>query len=390
MKVVFLSNYFNHHQKPFSEAIYKKIKDDYCFIATEPMDEERKQMGWSETNSPNYVRQSYLNIESQRECALLVVEADIVIIGSAPEKMIKERIRKGKIVFRYSERPLKQGLELLKYPLRLLIWHFRNPFWKPIYMLCASAYTAMDYRKFGLFRDKTYKWGYFPEVKKYDNIEQIIQQKNPISILWVARYIDWKHPEAAIQLAKRLKEDKVNFELNIIGNGGLEKNLRSQIELENLDDLVYMFGPMKPAQVRKYMERAGIFLFTSDFKEGWGAVLNESMNSGCAVVASHAIGSVPYLISHKENGLIYENGNQDDLYQKVKYLLENQEEQKRLGRNAYRTLIDTWNAEVAANRLIELIKQIQEHGFCELYDEGPCSRAEILENDWFCKIHSKE
>ena len=49
------------------------------------------------------------------------------------------------------------------------------------------------------------------------------------------------------------------------------------------------------------MEKSEIFLFTSDKGEGWGAVLNESMNSACAVVASHAIGSVPFLLKDGEN-----------------------------------------------------------------------------------------
>lgn len=62
----------------------------------------------------------------------------------------------------------------------------------------------------------------------------------------------------------------------------------------NLNDYVTFTGPVQSDKVRGFMERAGIFLFTSDRQEGWGAVLNESMNSGCAVVASHAIGSVPF------------------------------------------------------------------------------------------------
>ena len=53
------------------------------------------------------------------------------------------------------------------------------------------------------------------------------------------------------------------------------------------------------------MERADIYLATSDRQEGWGAVINEAMNSGCAVVADHMMGAVPYLISHEENGMIY-------------------------------------------------------------------------------------
>ena len=47
-------------------------------------------------------------------------------------------------------------------------------------------------------------------------------------------------------------------------------------------------GALKPADVRKEMERADIFLFTSDYKEGWGAVLNEAMNARCAIVAVHS------------------------------------------------------------------------------------------------------
>ena len=31
-------------------------------------------------------------------------------------------------------------------------------------MLCASAYTAKDYASLGMYKNRTYKWGYFPET----------------------------------------------------------------------------------------------------------------------------------------------------------------------------------------------------------------------------------
>jgi len=112
-------------------------------------------------------------------------------------------------------------------------------------------------------------------------------------------------------------------------------------------------------------------------------VLNEAMNSGCAVVASHAIGSVPFLMKDGENGLIYESGNVDMLYEKVKYLLDKPEEQIRLGTAAYHTIADLWNAEVAAERFVELSKHIlagEKHP--DLYKDGPCSKAEIIKDNW--------
>ena len=47
MKAVFISNYINHHQIPFSDALYERLGEEYHFIQTEPMEEERVKMGWA-------------------------------------------------------------------------------------------------------------------------------------------------------------------------------------------------------------------------------------------------------------------------------------------------------------------------------------------------------
>ena len=107
------------------------------------------------------------------------------------------------------------------------------------------------------------------------------------------------------------------------------------------------------------------------------------MNSGCAVVASHAAGSVPFLIDSGKNGLIYRYGDFEDFYRKVKSVLTDPEYQQKLGAAAYETISDEWNAEVAAERLIKLTRCLQETGDCDLFRSGPCSKAVILKNNWF-------
>ena len=164
----------------------------------------------------------------------------------------------------------------------------------------------------------------------------------------------------------------------------MEKKISEMIKTKGLEDCVFMLGALKPDEVRLHMEKSQIFLFTSDFNEGWGAVLNESMNSGCAVVASHAIGSVPYLIEDGKNGLIYKNGDLDDLYEKVKYLLDKAEIGEEIGKNAYETLINTWNAEVAAERFLNLAEKLSKGETIDnLYHSGPCSKAKKLKNKWY-------
>lgn len=237
--------------------------------------------------------------------------------------------------------------------------------------------------------------GIFSGGKKYDPDELMKGKlsaasdglKRPcVSILWAGRLIGWKHPDASIRLAESLKEKGYSFKMTLIGTGEMEEQLHNMIRDKSLEDCVEMPGAMKASEVRSYMEKADIYLFTSDFNEGWGAVLNESMNSGCAVVASHAIGSVPFLIKDEENGLIYENGNQKQLEQQVCRLMDDAEYRMKLGLNAYHTIADLWNADVAAERLIDLCENII---FAKKtkspYEIGICSEAKVMENDWFGK-----
>ena len=367
---------------PLADEMYRLTSNHFLFIETLRELQRKKRLGNGAAKVP-YVLHEYLDSE-QDLCRAAVEEADIAIAGATFDDVLCHRIKSNKIIFRYSERPLKTGNNLLNYPIRFLKWHWRNPPGKPIYMLCASAFTAGDYRKFGLFKNRCYKWGYFPETRQYPNSDDLFIKKSNTTVLWCGRFLALKHPDDALTVARRLKEAGVSFTLKMIGTGELENCLRQTIQAEGLQNCVELTGPMPPEQVRDYMEKAGIFLFTSDRQEGWGAVLNEAMNSGCAVVASDAIGSVPYLVKDRENGLVYHSGSVDELLEKVIWLLDRPEQQRRLGENACRTITELWNAQVAAERFIQLAQAILDGDPSpELFQEGPCSRAEVIREDWY-------
>ena len=365
MKLVFLSNYFNHHQRYLSDALATRC--DYTFLATTPYNEKRLALGWTPEEEPAYV--CHYEADPQKAVRLLE-EADVVLTGSAPEKLVQHCIQKNKLVLRYSERPLKKGLELKKFLPRFVKWHCQNPPWRKVYMLCASGYTASDYRKFGLFRGKTFRWGYFPKMKAYESGETLLSGKKPGTILWAGRFLDWKHPDDALAVAESLKKRGISFRMKIIGSGEMEDILGQRVQ--TLSDCVELTGAVPPEQVRECMEEAEIFLFTSDRKEGWGVVLNEAMNSGCAVVANRDIGSAPFLIKDGENGLLYPSGDVETLCNQVETLLSDPALTKKLGSRAYETILESWNPEVAAERLLCLAQSLQE-GKRPPYTQGPCS-----------------
>lgn len=382
MKILFISNYFNHHQKYLSDSL-NGMCEQYYFVATSKMREERKKIGYGDISIPNYVVDVSGEDVDAKELDQ-IKEGDVVITGSAPEKYIAKHQKEKKLLFRYSERIYKEKYQWYKWPFRLITFYKKYTRHRNNYLLCSSAFTYADYAKHFSFINKAYKWGYFPETKKYSSIKSLMDNKKPSTILWCGRFMGWKHPDDVLSVAKRLKAEGYHFELNFIGTGEMETVLQERIVQNNLTDCVHLLGAMSPEGVRKHMEQSQIYLFTSDRREGWGAVLNEAMNSGCAVIASHAIGSVPFLLQNGENGLIYQSGNVEMLYKKVKFLMENNDEAQRLGENAYATIVNEWNAEEAARRFMALSEHILAgEKYPDLYKSGPCSKAKIVKDNWF-------
>lgn len=380
MELVFLSNYYNHHQAPCCEAWHRLTGGKLTFVATQPLSEERKQLGWGTELPPPFLHT--LTEENREEWTGKIQDADVVLLGDAPLDLVQSRPVAGKRTFQYSERLYKHGCKRWKLPIQRLKYRKRYGKAKSMYLLSAGAYAAGDYHRLGVYRGKSYRWGYFPPVADYD-LPRLMEGKQTAHLLWCGRLLDWKHPEQAVEVARRLRAEGRDFRLDIIGTGPMEAELAAMIAKENLSDAVHLLGAMAPEQVRAHMEQAGIYLFTSGFGEGWGAVVNEAMNSGCALVASHAAGAVPCLVEHGKNGLIYESGQVDGLYRKVCWLLDHPMEQRRLGEQAYRTIVELWNAEVAAKRLLELARSVETTGKCDLFSEGPCSPTVDLPNNWF-------
>lgn len=381
MDIAFLTNYYNYHQAQLAECFSQTTSGHFYFIVTAKMDDDRRKMGWDDNCAPDFVLDYG---EKKAQCDDIIEKCDAIIIGSAPLKMIKSRLKKKKLVFLYRERIDKKAPKKIQlFESSLLLFHLFGKY-KNIYCLSASAFTAYDFSKRHCLKGKCYKWGYFPKVEHYD-IEKLTAKEidHVPELLFVGRMIDWKHPELPLKVAEKLKSAGVSFHLSMIGTGEMENEIRNQIEDLHLHDQVNFLGPMKPDQVREYMHNADIFLFTSDRGEGWGAVLNEAMNSGCAVVASSEIGAVPFLMTDGKNGSIYRDGDFLDLYEKTKELCLDIKKRTQFGKEAYQTVSQMWNPENAVERFMFLLDDIQKNGTSDRFSTGPCSKAEIIRDGWY-------
>ncbi len=387
MKLTFFSNVMSHHQKPFCEEMYQALGDSFRFVVMKNIKEERKQLGYSTYEGeviPYLINVSHSE-ENYERAKQLASESDVVIFGSGHPDLLQERLAQNQLTFLYTERLFKRGrLALLRKDIRKnMEVRYRIPSQKSnFYMLSASAFTPYDLSLINSFSHRCYRWGYFPQFLTYEAGELSAKKKHDIPrLLWVGRMIDWKRTKDALQVAKKLRDCGYRFQLDIIGTGVLESKLKAYVAKNKLENCVTFLGSMPPEQVRTYMEEANIFLFTSNKREGWGAVLNEAMNSGCVCVANSVIGSAPYLIEDQKNGFLYRG--QKSFYRTVKSLLDHPECWTLVSKAAYQTLERVWNVSTAASRFLESANALLSNRQIPHYENGPMSKAPIMKNNWY-------
>jgi glycosyltransferase involved in cell wall biosynthesis len=372
MKIVFVSDFLNHHQTTLCDNIHSQV-DTFYFIhgysgkGSEIKRREEREYTMLYKDNPEKAKEEILS-------------ADAVIFGSCPNRFIDMRMRENKLSFVYSERLFKKSiLQMLKVKnYKAIKQRFLDYKDKNLYVLAASAYLSYDLSHYNFPTEKILKWGYFPEMDKSEPIE-----KKENSILFTGRFLDWKHTETVIETARLLKNDKIICKVSLIGDGPEREKLKNLVNKYNLNDCVEFLGVKTHRDVMQMMAEHEIFMFTSDYQEGWGAVLNEAMANGCAVVASSAAGSTPFLVKHNQNGKIYKYGNHIEAFKAVKELFLNKEETERFCKNAIQTIENEYNGEIAAKRLVQAVKEFNDTGLITPCEGGILSQAEIIKNNWF-------
>lgn len=378
MKITMFSNAMSHHQKPFCDSLSKIDGVDFHFVAAKPLAKERAGMGYSDLNhSAEYIVCSYESDVLLARATELAQSSDFVIYGSAPYSFIKNRLRENKWTFLYSERIFKDkknvGLCLRLWLLYFFLYgRYVN---KRVRVLCAGAYAAHDFYKLGFRDHQLYKWGYFPKASGKDNTE-LISQKKENSIVWVGRMIALKHPETAVRLAERLRNENIPFHLTMIGNGILEESVQNLVRQLQLEGYVTIAGALPADEVRAVMGQSEVMITTSDQNEGWGAVINEAMSEACAVCASCEMGAAPFLIQDGMNGFLFHYDDHERLFACVHTLLTNVKLRKQIAQSAYDTIRNEWNGENAARKLTQLCKNLEAGEASFSFLDGICSFAD--------------
>ena len=285
--------------------------------------------------------------------------ADVIDYGSAPEAFLHEAVKQNKIVFLRIERLLKEGDWKLLIPSVRAKYKRKYTNYKDnknVYFLCVSGYTARDLQKINVKGERVLQWAYCPQFIEYptQDVLKRAEGHKELQLFWCGRMIGWKHPEIAVKIADELNKRGVDFSLEMAGAGELEEPLKALISKKGLDEKVKMLGVVPVSEMRAKMCSMDLFIGTSDRNEGWGVVINEAMNSGCAVVASKETGAVPVLIQDGKNGFSFSWKDYKNAASQIERLDEDRELLRSMRINAYNTIKNDFCQDVYAKTFLEV------------------------------------
>ncbi len=176
--------------------------------------------------------------------------------------------------------------------------------------------------------------------------EPSILPANPFRIIHVGRLVKWKKVHLLIPIIKKLKTNFEKIELIVIGNGPEEANLKKQaVDLGIEDHINFIGGVYDPETLGKYIESASIYVLAGV----GGLSINEAMCYEKPIICSICDGTEKKLVRENFNGFFFKNDNEDDLYRKIKHLLEKPDLIETMGYNSLQLIQKEINVHTVIN-----------------------------------------
>jgi colanic acid/amylovoran biosynthesis glycosyltransferase len=121
-----------------------------------------------------------------------------------------------------------------------------------------------------------------------------------------------------VRACAQLRDQGINFECSIAGDGPERHRLESLIRKSDLQEQVTLLGHVAREQMDSLYDRADIVVLTSR-SEGIPLVLMEAMARGKVVLAP-AITGIPELVQQHKTGFLYEAGSIEDFLRQLLFI----------------------------------------------------------------------
>ena len=194
-----------------------------------------------------------------------------------------------------------------------------------------SEFTEKQVKEFG-YSGLFVRFPAWINIDTYLNADENRSYKDTFKIIFVGSVTDRKNPDLIV---KALEPIDKNLSLEIIGstpNSKYLEKLQNSINNSKHSERIKMTPFIDSQELISKYSTANLFILPSK-SEGLGRVIIEAQSTACPVLISSDTGMTDLVIEN-ETGFIFENNNEIDLTEKLKFIIENYEHATQTGVNA--------------------------------------------------------
>lgn len=185
-------------------------------------------------------------------------------------------------------------------------------------------------------------------------IPEHTKSEGPVRLLYLSNLMKEKGITDVLAAVALLKENNISFTLDIAGDWLNAETKNESIAIIGKNELpVTIYPPQNRPNKFKRMSEADIFLFPPRSPEGHPWVLVESMASSLPIIATD-MGAIVESVIDGENGYIVNPGKPVEIFEKLKFLIENPAERAKMSQNSRRL----YEAKFTEDRMVENLSAV--------------------------------
>ncbi len=185
--------------------------------------------------------------------------------------------------------------------------------------------------------------------------ERKVNNLAKVRITFLANLLENKRPLEFCKLVKILKDNNVDFEAVIIGDGPERIKVENYIKNNQLGNNIQLLGRIPNDQVYKELKQTTFFINLS-IGEPYGRNIVEAMSEG-VVVISHASGGPKDFIKDGDTGILVESEQALDFSKAILDLISNADKVDQISKNALKRSQD-WSSEKVISDLEQKLFKI--------------------------------
>ncbi len=176
------------------------------------------------------------------------------------------------------------------------------------------------------------------------------------TIGYLGRFVEEK---GVLDLLKAVSQIKDNFNLLMIGSGKLKHKINSVGRRLGISEQIMFKDDIPSSQVPNYLNCMDCIVLpsrtTRKWKEQFGRVLTEAMSCEVPVIGSDS-GEIPNVVD--DCGLIFKEGDIDDLSSKIKLLINNAVLRKDLAKKGRQRVLENFTQEIVAKKTYRIYQKM--------------------------------